>query len=88
MGKNLKGKEFGRGIDQKDGRYRARFTDAQGKSHEKYFRSVPAARNWIEGARYEAKHGPKPAAPFTASVMTVDDSFEKAIEQFAQYTIG
>ena len=76
MGKNLKGKELGRGIDQKkDGRYRARFTDAQGKSHEKYFRSVPAARNWIEDARYEAKHGPKPAASFTASVMTVDQWF-------------
>lgn len=36
MGKNLKGKECGKGICQrKDGLYFARFVDKQGKRHEK-----------------------------------------------------
>ena len=37
MGKNLKGKECGKGICQrKDGLYYARFVDKTGKRHEKY----------------------------------------------------
>ena len=36
MGKNLKGKEIGKGICQrKDGLYTARFVDRTGKRHEK-----------------------------------------------------
>ena len=82
MGKNLKGKELGRGIDQKkDGRYRARFMDTQGKTHEKVFRSVPAARNWLEDARYEAKHGPTTPASFVSSDITVDQWFDFWIKQ-------
>ena len=46
MGKNRKGKECGKGICQrKDGSYCARFVDKQGKRHEKYFATVPEARN-------------------------------------------
>jgi len=49
MGKNLKGKECGKGIYQrKDGLYHARFVDKAGKRHEKYFQTIPEARNWIE----------------------------------------
>lgn len=49
MGKNLKGKECGKGICQrKDGLYHARFVDKAGKRHEKYFQTIPEARNWIE----------------------------------------
>lgn len=51
MGKNLKGKDCGKGIYQrKDGLYSARFVDRVGKRHEKYFQTLPEARNWIEDA--------------------------------------
>jgi len=53
MGKNLKGKEIGKGICQiKDGLYSARFLDSTGKRQEKYFKTLPEARNWLEDAKY------------------------------------
>lgn len=72
MGKNLKGKECGKGICQrKDGLYCARFVDRYGKRHEKYFSTVPEARNWLDDARYEDKHN-----IFVPTDMTVNDWFE------------
>lgn len=72
MGKNLKGKECGKGISQrKNGLYCARFVDKCGKRHEKYFSSIQEARNWLDEARYEDKHD-----VFIPSGMTVDDWFE------------
>ena len=57
MGKNLKGKECGKGICQrKDGFYYARFVDKYGKRHEKYVMTLPEARNWLEEARFADKH--------------------------------
>lgn len=57
MGKNLKGKECGKGICQrKDGSYYARFVDKYGKRHEKYVMTLPEARNWLEEARFADKH--------------------------------
>ena len=57
MGKSLRGKECGKGICQrKDGLYHARFVDKAGKRHEKYFQTIPEARNWIEQAKYADKH--------------------------------
>ena len=57
MGKSLRGKECGKGIYQrKDGLYHARFVDKAGKRHEKYFQTIPEARNWIEQAKYADKH--------------------------------
>ena len=57
MGKNLKGRECGKGIYQrKDGLYSARFADRAGKRHEKYFPTVPEARNWIADAKYADAH--------------------------------
>ena len=53
MGKNLKGKEIGKGICQrKDGLYTARFVDRTGKRHEKCFSLLPEARNWLEDSKY------------------------------------
>ena len=73
MGKNLKGKELGKGICQrKDGSYSARFVDKYGKRREKIFSSHKEAKNWIEDARYTDKHGIAPAV----SDMTVDKWFE------------
>lgn len=71
MGKNLKGKECGKGISQrKDGLYCARFVDKCRKRHEKYFSSIPEARNWLDEARYADKHD-----VFIPSDITVDDWF-------------
>lgn len=58
MGKNLKGKECGKGISQrKDGKYTARFTSKSGDRREKHFNTLPEARNWLADAQYEDKHG-------------------------------
>ena len=77
MGKNLKGKDCGKGIYQrKDGLYHARFVDKTGKRHEKYFQTVPEARNWIEEAKYADKHDDV----FVATDTTVDQWFEFWIE--------
>ena len=52
MGKNLKGKECGKGICQrKDGLYSARYVDELGKRHDKYFPTLPEARNWLKQAK-------------------------------------
>jgi len=51
MGKNLKGKECGKGIYQrKDGLYYARFVAKTGKRHEKYLPTLPEARNYYQYA--------------------------------------
>ena len=77
MGKNLKGKECGKGICQrKDGLYHARFVDKAGKRHEKYFQTIPEARNWIEQAKYADKH----EDVFVPSDTTVDAWFSFWIE--------
>ena len=73
MGKNLKGKECGKGICQrKDGFYYARFVDKYGKRHEKYVPTLPEARNWLEEARFADTHD----NILVPSDMTVDAWFE------------
>lgn len=73
MGKNLKGKECGKGIShRKDGLYCARFVDKYGKRHEKYFSAIPEARNWLDDAKYADKHD----NVFVPSDMTVDTWFD------------
>ena len=77
MGKSLRGKECGKGICQrKDGLYHARFVDKAGKRHEKYFQTIPEARNWIEQAKYADKH----EDVFCLSDTTVDAWFSFWIE--------
>lgn len=72
MGKNLKGKECGKGISQrKDGSYSARFVTKRGKRLERYFKTLPEARNWLEDAKYSDKHDTIAAA----TDMTVDAWF-------------
>ena len=54
MGKDLKGKELGMGLNQrKDGRYQARFTSVNGKRKEKNFDKITEARNWLTEAKYK-----------------------------------
>ena len=73
MGKNLKGKECGKGISQrKDGKFTARFTAKDGGRREKHFNTLPEARNWLADAQYEDKHG----KVITNPEMTVDMWFD------------
>ena len=77
MGKNLKGRECGKGICQrKDGLYSARFVNKEGKRTVKCFSSLPEARNWLEDAKYADKHN----TLFIPSDMTVNTWFEYWIE--------
>ena len=77
MGKNLKGKECGKGICQrKDGLYYARFVDKTGRRHEKYLPTLPEARNWIEESKYADAH----EDVFVATDTTVDQWFDFWIE--------
>lgn len=84
MGKNLKGKECGKGIYQrKDGRYHARYTDQTGAMQGRYFNTLPEARNWLADMQYEKRHGSAlEDLPIGAvsSGMTVDDWFAFWIE--------
>ena len=74
MGKNLKGKECGKGICQrKDGLYSARFLDRFGNRKVRYFGSVVEAKNWLEDARYEDKHAD--TVMISDTEMTVEDWF-------------
>lgn len=58
MGKNLKGKEIGRGISQrKDGNYMARFVDSYGKRRTLYGKDLNILRHKLEKIRYEAEQG-------------------------------
>ncbi len=77
MGKNLKGKECGKGICQcRDGKYSARYNDTSGKRREKHFNTLPEARNWLADIRYQDAHG----MVSQSSDMTVDDWFQYWME--------
>lgn len=73
MGKNLKGKEIGKGLCQKgDGTYLARFVNCRGKRVEKCFKTLPEARNWLDDARRADKETNALLSP----EITVDKWFE------------
>ena len=73
MGKNLKGKEIGKGLCQKgDGTYLARFVNCRGKRVEKCFKTLPEARNWLD----EARQADKEANALLSPEITVDKWFE------------
>ena len=77
MGKDLKGRELGKGIVQrKDGRYYARFTRKNGERMGDYFNTPKLAKEWLEDKRYEDKHGIVPQI----KEMTVDDWFHYWME--------
>lgn len=77
MGKNLKGKECGKGICQrKDGKYSARYLTSSGKRLEKHFDTLPEARNWLADTQYEDRHG----VVSILSGITVDAWFKYWIE--------
>ena len=74
MGKNLKGRECGKGIYQrKDGRYSARYYAKDGKRKEKYFDTLPEAKNWLADARYCERHDMNSVV---SQNITVDEWFD------------
>ena len=74
MGKNIKGKECGKGIFQrKDGWYIARFVDKRGTRHEKYFKTLPEARNWQADSQCQDRY-----------VHVTNDSMLKAVSLFEE----
>ena len=48
MGKDLKGKELGKGLGQRkeDGLYYARCRNYRGERRERCFKTLPEAKNW------------------------------------------
>ena len=58
MGKDLKGKELGKGISQRaDGRYIARFTSKTGKRKTLYDFKLNELKRKLREAVYEDEHG-------------------------------
>lgn len=73
MGKNLKGRECGKGICQRtDKKYAARYTKTDGSRIEKHFNTLPEARNWLADAQYNDTHD----ICCSSSEMTVDAWFD------------
>ena len=80
MGKDLKGKECGKGLSQrKDGCYSARFVKKDGTRAEKYFRTLPEAKKWLSDAQYQDRHGTDSISTSSNTsntpMMTVNDWF-------------
>ncbi|MCM1104261.1 MAG: site-specific integrase [Clostridium sp.] len=76
MGKNLKGRECGKGICQrKDGKYSARYIAKDGSRREKHFDTLPEARSWLVDSQYEDKH-----SMVSAADVTVDRWFDYWME--------
>lgn len=76
MGKNLKGKQLGKGIGQrKDGLYYARCRNYRGEREERCFKTLPEAKNWRQKQLYLRLH---PEGRTVASPnMTVDAWFNQ-----------
>ena len=73
MGKDLNGKELGKGLIQdKNGKYVARFSDRFGKRQSKRFNKLQEARQWLADSQYIDEHSDM-SMPRD---MTVDAFFE------------
>jgi hypothetical protein len=58
MGKDIKGKELGKGISQRSGLvYVGRFTDRYGKRRQKVFSKLQECRQWLADAQFEDEQG-------------------------------
>lgn len=57
MGKDLKNKELGVGLSQReDGYYVGRFTNKSGRRVQKVFRKLKDCRQWLADAKYRDEH--------------------------------
>jgi integrase len=79
LGKDLKGKELGKGLSQRksDGLYTARFVSKRtGKTVQRYFKKLQECRNWYADAVFQDENGGINAS----SEMTVTAWFEYWID--------
>ena len=84
MGKDLKGRDLGVGIYQRqDGLYSARYTNKLGKRKEKYFKKLQECRQWIADARFIDSHSDLSAG----ENMTVEAWFDYFINDIKGDTI-
>lgn len=84
MGKDLKGRDLGVGIYQRqDGLYSARYTNKLGKRKEKYFKKLQECRQWLADARFFDQHSDLSAG----EDMTVDAWFQYFINDIKGNTI-
>ena len=73
MGKDLKGKELGRGISQrKDKYYVGRYTTRNGKRVQKLFAKLQECKKWLADEQYTDEH----SNPDFPSDMLVDAWFD------------
>ncbi|MCD7825148.1 MAG: hypothetical protein LUH14_04200 [Clostridiaceae bacterium] len=57
MGKDLRGKELGVGINQRsDEFYVGRYTTKHGKRKQKLFRKLQECRQWLADSQYQDEH--------------------------------
>ena len=81
MGKDLQGKELGRGLSQRpDGTYMARYVDRYKKRQTFYGKDLKALRKKLEKARYEAEYGMFE----TGNNITVSDWFEEYLRLYKE----
>ena len=80
MGKDLKGKELGVGLNQrKDKRYQARFTKSNGQRTEKNFSKLNDAKTWLSEQKYLDS-----ILSGGGENMTVDDWYNFWIDNFKE----
>lgn len=81
MGKDLNGKELGRGISQRpDGTYMARYVDRYKKRQTFYGRDLKTLRRKLEKARYESEQGLLVAG----ANITVSEWFEEYLKLYKE----
>ena len=80
MGKDLRGKEIGKGLSQrKNKKYQARFLTKKGNRLSKQFDKLNEAKKWLADMQYEDEHN-----SVVSSDMTVDAWFEFWIENLVE----
>jgi integrase len=83
MGKDLKGKELGRGIIQLSNRtYQGRFT-LQGKRYAVYHRTLPGVIKKMQDTRYELEHG----TAVIGATPSLDTWFELWLTNYKSLTV-
>ena len=79
MGKDLKGKEIGKGLSQRsDGNYMARYVDRYKKRHTFYSRDLKELRRKLDKARYESEQG------FSGIAISLDAWFEEYMKLYKE----
>lgn len=77
MGKDLRGKELGVGISQReDGWYVGRYTNKRGKRVQKVFQKLQECRQWLADAQYTDEHS------------NIDFPEEMTVNAWFEYWIG